>query len=121
MGDRDRERRTQHPLSRVEDSRDGRMRNRSRSRERDERNWRRDRGERDERTQSDDQGNGDRGAGIGVNAVKQSTVMIKGLPAHTTEPSLYAVLAAYSPQNIRLIAQRVGDYVCAIISVEIGY
>mmetsp|Transcript_23220 Transcript_23220/g.34081 ORF Transcript_23220/g.34081 Transcript_23220/m.34081 type:complete len:186 (+) Transcript_23220:436-993(+) len=32
--------------------------------------------------------------------------MIKGLPAHTTEPSLYAVLAPYAPQNIRLILQR---------------
>eukprot|EP00604_Paraphysomonas_vestita_P000531 CAMPEP_0174825920 /NCGR_PEP_ID=MMETSP1107-20130205/43266_1 /TAXON_ID=36770 /ORGANISM="Paraphysomonas vestita, Strain GFlagA" /LENGTH=838 /DNA_ID=CAMNT_0016058065 /DNA_START=1649 /DNA_END=4165 /DNA_ORIENTATION=- len=34
------------------------------------------------------------------------TVMIKGLPSHTTEPVLYAVLAPYGPQSIRLIAQR---------------
>mmetsp|Transcript_34211 Transcript_34211/g.46982 ORF Transcript_34211/g.46982 Transcript_34211/m.46982 type:complete len:157 (+) Transcript_34211:57-527(+) len=36
------------------------------------------------------------------------SVMIKGLPSHTTEPALYAALAIFSPKEIRLITQRVG-------------
>ena len=35
------------------------------------------------------------------------SVMIKGLPSHTTEPVLHAALAIFSPKEIRLITQRV--------------
>eukprot|EP01036_Dinobryon_divergens_P028270 gene28266-37191_t len=36
------------------------------------------------------------------------SVMIKGLPSHTTEPVLHAALAIFSPKEIRLITQRDG-------------
>lgn len=41
-----------------------------------------------------------------------ATVIIKDLPAHTMEPALYGALAAFSPQNIRLITSRVGVRDC---------
>lgn len=67
--------------------------------------WNRDR-------ERDYGGDRERGKGKGrererrVMSEPSNTVIIKGLPSHTTEPSLYAVLANFSPQNIRLICER---------------
>jgi len=49
------------------------------------------------------------------------SVMIKGLPSHTTEPALYAALAIFSPKEIRLITQRVGLRSHSIKTTEYRY